>query len=643
MGHGNGRQAWLRTGRASLSFRCDFALPLRMRLIKLSRRTFLRWIPLVTGLLILTASVGAQGLPGFSPEVQAALQQAAQRNSVQNVLTGDAVPLEGALDPTEYVVGPGDVFEIAVGTALPTLLSLTVSADGMLVVPSTGSFAVAGLTLAETRTQVLAGLRRVYRNVNSEVALARPRQFYVHVAGAVPHPGRHVVAPIARVEDALAASMDETSPVLVLQELRRAAEVSDEPLFLPALRSVEIRRRDGTTERVDLWRYYTSGDLRFNPYVHDGDAVHVPAFREDLTAVTVQGEVPNPGAYDYREGDTVLDLLYIANGSTALDRLGEVRLVRRDGRPSVTLSPARLTEESAENVALAPGDRLVVTPYNRRAGVAAVVGHVEYPGTYPIQSGETTLKSLLDMAGGLRPDALLHGAYLERRGSARSATYEPDQITPFRRLPLNADINPQAIEVAMEAEISALSRNSDLSFAGGQYYGRELLQPQRVSVDVGAALTGGDMSITLQDGDRLVIPRDPEAVLVVGQVGRPGYIPYRPGASADDYVALAGGLGSAATDTYVRETHTGRILPATDEPLRSGDFVFVDRIGVGDTPAVQTLVLQERNLAFQQERERAERRYRLIQTGATVIGTVAAVITAYAAIFLNDRTSSDGN
>lgn len=587
-------------------------------------------------LITLTVPTGwaQEGTVGFSSEVQEALQRA-QRSTLQRAVTGDAVPLEGALDPTTYTVGPGDVFAISIGTALPTDLSVTVSADGLLVVPSVGSFEVAGKSLAEARTLVLAGIRRSFRNVNAEVALERPRQFYVHVAGTVPRPGRHTVAPVARVEDALAEAMEGASPVLVIRELRRSAAATGEEPYLPALRSIQVRHRDGTVETVDLWRYYTSGDLRFNPYVRDGDAIHVPAFRDDLTAVSVEGEVANAGTYDFREGDTVLDLLTIASGTNTLSEVGQVRLVRRSSDRAVTLDAGALAAGQAENPILRPGDRLLVMPRDLNAGVAGVAGYVEYPGSYPIRTGETTLRELVEMAGGLRPDALVRGAYLERRGITRTATYEPDQPTPFRTLPLSADVDPQAIQLLFENEVSALSRNSDLGFAGRQFYGRELLEPQRLSVDVAAALSESAEPIYLQDGDRLVIPRDPEAVLVVGQVGRPGYVPFQPGLDAEDYIARAGGRGTEASEVYVRDAATGRIAPAADADLASGDYVFVDRVGVGNTAELQALILQERGIELQREQAAGQRRLQYYQVGLSVVSTVAAFVTTYIALTRN--------
>jgi protein involved in polysaccharide export with SLBB domain len=590
-------------------------------------------------LLLLSGVAQAQIASPFEglsfEEQEARLGQQARREATQRILASSGIPLEGALDPNTYVVGPGDVFSISIGGALPVQLAPVVTADGALVIPEVGSLPAAGRTLADVLEQVRARLQRSYRNVATDVALAQPRQFYVHVAGAVPQPGRHVVAPVARVEDAVAASMNGASPLSVLRELRRNAQFTGEQTYLPALRSIEIRRRDGSTQVIDLWRYYTSGDLRFNPYVRDGDAVYVPTFRDDLSAVTVEGEVPNPGSYDFRDGDTALNVLGIATGAIDFEELGPVRLLSRSSEPRM-LDAAAIAAGRDENPPLKPGDRLLVLPRDLTTGVATVAGYVHFPGSYPIRTGETTLQDLVELAGGFRPEALVRGAYLERRGIRASVLYEPDQPVPFRDIPLTADINPQAVTNAIAQEVAELTRNSDLTFAGRQYYGRELLQPQRISVDIEAVLAGDAPPVPLQDGDALVVPRDPGAVLVVGQVQQPGYVPYAPGADAEYYVTRAGGRGQVAAETYVRKAGTGTIRPAEGLALASGDYVFVDRVGVGDTPEVQSLVLQERNLALQQEQARALRRQQYIQTGLAVVGTVATFLTTYIALTRNN-------
>src|SRR5690606_23018989 len=119
-------------------------------------------------------------------------------------------------------------------------------------------------------------------------SLAQPRQFYVHVVGAVPIPGRYLALPVARVSDVLQLAFADTTTLPVSNFAYR-----------PSLRNVDLTRRDGESVSVDLARYFSTGETEFNPYVRDGDVVNVGAFRVDERAVFVNGAVPFPGTYDH--------------------------------------------------------------------------------------------------------------------------------------------------------------------------------------------------------------------------------------------------------------------------------------------------------------------------------------------------------
>lgn len=512
-----------------------------------------------------------------------------------------ALVLEGVVDPETYIVGPGDVFSVAYGGVLANETLAQVSADGVLVIPEAGAFAVAGLTLVEARARVQAGLRRVYRNVETQVALARPRQFLVHVSGAVPRPGRHALGPVARVEDAVEAALGEAP------EARLAL----------ALRNVEVRRADGTRLSVDLRRYHATGETAHNPPLRDGDAVYVPPL-EPHDVITVERTRRGPLAtLDFRPGDTLTDVLLAAGGEALLRQYPTVRLVRADANGrlrSQTLDLAAITDGRAEPPPLAPRDRvLLVEP---EPATALVEGYVRFPGSYPIVEGETTLRDLLEAAGGVRPDGLLRGAYLERRSPTPNG--EADLLAA-------ADPLQRALRDRLAFEAARLS---DLPFGSRVYLARELEAFQRVSLALED--DAADVPpIPLRDGDRLVVPRDPGAVLVVGQVRHPGYVPLHEGADAAYYVAAAGGRGPAATAVYVREAGSGLLRPADGAPLRSGDTVFVDRVLVADTETLQSLTLQERQLSLQQQQEVRNRRVQLAQIALSALTTAATLVTTY--------------
>ena len=148
-------------------------------------------IVLATGLLygVLPGlpDAAAQTFPSSVTGASPTLPQAARlnRTSVSNT---QGMALEGAVDAQEYLVGPGDVFAIVTGGAIPQQTETMVSADGRLVVPEAGAFRVAGRTLAAVVADVEAALQRRYRNVTSGVSLLEPRKFSVHVSGSIPAP-----------------------------------------------------------------------------------------------------------------------------------------------------------------------------------------------------------------------------------------------------------------------------------------------------------------------------------------------------------------------------------------------------------------------------------------------------------------------
>ncbi len=195
------------------------------------------------------------------------LQQRAMDASFQSGL----VALEGAVDPSEYIVGPGDQFSITIGGIAPISQMISISIDGNLALPDAGAISAAGRHLDVVRREALAALQRSYRNVPLEVSLMQPRLFYVHISGAVPEPGRYLMLPMSRVDDAVQqayASRIIERPDPQAGGLPRiiSSATSERPVmsvaYQPSLRNVRITHRDGTRQTVDLIWYYNTGETK---------------------------------------------------------------------------------------------------------------------------------------------------------------------------------------------------------------------------------------------------------------------------------------------------------------------------------------------------------------------------------------------
>ena len=564
----------------------------------------------------------AQFIPNRTSDVGSLSTRLPSRTGLN---AGDGVALSGPVDANVYRLGPGDVFVVSIGGSVPRQSTTTVSADGLLVVPEAGTFQAAGRTLAAVRAEARAALRQQFRNVPADIVLDRPRRFSVYVAGAVPLPGRYALPGTSRVEDALIEAMGEVSPL-------ELAEYGIAPRFeverRAALRNVVVTARDGSETRVDLFRYYATGDLAFNPLLTDGASVYVPTFDPLREGVTVSGAVDRPGYYDWRPGDTAAALVAVAAGTGIERRAATVRRTRSVGgrTESVEVSIAE-----AGSLPIEPRDQVFVVPVAPEAGFAAVIGAVRYPGVYPIRSGGTSLRELVDAAGGLDPDALVRGAYVER-------PYRPE---PEATLGPFASLSDRPLTTAVfDSTVTSLGQLSELGLVGRRYYLQEYASTPRLSLDVPDALRG-DSQIILRDGDRLVVPRDLGLIRVFGQVNAPGYLPFEPGRTAGDYIERAGGPGPAATDVFTVDARTGRFIEGAGAPVSAGDAVFVDRPPTSDSPAVENLAIQQENLRFQEDRAEREaardRRQLLIQAVTTGVIALGTLVQSYFLIRQNTQ------
>jgi protein involved in polysaccharide export with SLBB domain len=526
------------------------------------------------------------------------------------------LPMEGAVDPDEYVVGPGDVFTVTDPLVQGTNQETVVGADGRVLLPDVEPVMVAGLTLGEARSRMLSVLKEGFKNTRVEIVLVQSRQFYVHVAGAVPKPGRALALPVARVSTILeAAYADTTWAPVTNADLR------------PSLRNIRVEHTDGTMAGVDLLQYFASGDTDSNPYVRDGDVIYVAAFDPAFESIYVDGAVLFPGPYDYRPGDTIKNLISVAGGISGPASVEDVRLRRE--MPDGTIQTSRYSlqdvlEGPAGSIDLQRRDHVSVSRVKDLLGSASAEGlGVSDPGTYPINDGRTTVAELIEMAGGTREDALLRGAYLERRAL-------PEFVQKPRRSVFEKPLSDiENILVADSTEIMQRLRLTELDFLSRAYFAQEIRMQNRVSLDLEGILAGTAEPVVLRDGDRLHIPRDERTVFVLGQVRRPGFVTYREGETGEYYINLAGGRGDFAAEAVVINPGTSYVQPLGSQVIRSGDTIFVDRReDIAENPELQRLVSE-------QERSRADAKIRITQTILQSVTTIASVVAIIVSISRN--------
>jgi protein involved in polysaccharide export with SLBB domain len=311
------------------------------------------------------------------------------------------LPLEEPIDPKDYVCGSGDSFELRFWGRQNLVVRMTVDLDGHAFIPKIGKVAVAGKTLADARTAILEIVGRHYPGLQRDLALIKPRDFVVHIAGRVKQPGVHRANPRMRLSSLLGQAGATGST-----------------------RRIEIRHRDGSTVRADLLLYARTGNTRHNPYLLDGDVIDIP---DTEVQVEIAGPVRAPGRYELIATRDLAELLELAGGlKSSASRTLAIQVTRRGSEERRSLLKVPFEAGRAPNLALQDDDQIVVPSASELDRSVSLVGAVV--GADPADPATTikrltyvegdSVRSLIERAGGVTVGADLENAYIRRDGEA---------------------------------------------------------------------------------------------------------------------------------------------------------------------------------------------------------------------------------
>jgi protein involved in polysaccharide export with SLBB domain len=444
--------------------------------------------------------------------------------------------LEGPVDPSTYLLGPGDILGLTLQGTIQRFEKLAVTPEGMILIPGAGRVSVAGISLEKAREEIVAEVGRAYRNVRIMITLLQLRRFVISVLGQVQNPGQYYVSQTERVSEAI--------------------NMAGGAMPNASQRSIRLIRRDGSSSPCDLLRFWRTGDLDANPNLRDGDIVMVDFRRE---GVLLNGDVYKPGEIEYIDSDSLGGLIRIAGGLTQSAILDTVEIARYLPG-SVVPGLFYLTrdhpgdEDRILSFPLQPRDVILIRTdpdWDIRYTVE-IRGEVRYPGVYVVDEDKTLLTDIIERAGGFTPEASLREASLVRRidESIKDAEYERLLLVP------PADMNRTEYEY--------------FKMRGRQRLGL-------MAVDFFKLFVGEDRSqdVILRAGDVIDVPPQKTYVTLAGQVAIPGNIRFEPGLNVKDYITRGGGYAWKAS-----KGKTVVIRAATGEWVSKGD---IDEIGPGDT------------------------------------------------------------
>ncbi|MCD8184575.1 MAG: SLBB domain-containing protein [Bacteroides sp.] len=384
--------------------------------------------------------------------------------------------------PVNYRLGPGDEVIIDVWGASQTTIRETISPEGSVLVDNLGPVYLNGKTVKEANDYLKQEFAKIYAGVGGnepntqiKLTLGEIRSIQVNVMGEVVAPGTYTLSSFASVFHALYS----------------AGGVNK----IGSLRSIKVVRDGNTIADLDVYDFIMKGKLKNDVRLQDGDVVIVNPYQ---SLVQILGKVKRPMFYEMKPTETIATLLEYCGNFTGDAYKKAIRVVRKSGREHQIYN---VDEMDYSVFRLDDGDLLTVdSVLDRFENRVEIRGAVYREGLYQFNGDVNTVKQLLKKAEGVRGDAFMNRAVINRE-------------------------------------------NDDLTY--------EIIQ-----VDLKGILNGTVADIPLQKNDILFIPsihdlQEEATITIHGEVGAPGTYLYSDKMTIEDLVLQAGGLLEAAATTKV--------------------------------------------------------------------------------------------
>lgn len=338
--------------------------------------------------------------------------------------------LEKAIDPANYILGPGDELGLNILTSQNITWPLTITPTGDLFIPSVGIINVAGISLKEATVKVRNFIiTQAYPNSKVTLALINLRQFKVQVSGAVNQPGFVTITPVDRLSDVI-------------------KEVGDFHQFAQEY-NIFIYRKEQTPIIIDYFKYWQNGDLAHNPTFLEGDVIQIPFGNIETEGIVIRGSVTGQGYDIIKKNETLENYIRRKAKFTTNADLESVTITRRI---KDDLEYINITPDKFHSTLLKSGD--VIDILGERG--VTVNGYVQAPGGYIFLPG-VSVSDYINMAGGNTPAGDADKAYVRHL----DGSLEKGQMVLVRRG--DVIIVPRTIKSILFGEMSILQLATSLT------------------------------------------------------------------------------------------------------------------------------------------------------------------------------------
>ena len=415
--------------------------------------------------------------------------------------------------PPSYTLGPGDQLKIEYYGNENLSKQGYITRTGTLHLPLLGPVTLAGLTFSQAEDLISKKVQMELIGTQTFITLGELRSINIYVLGSAHKPGAYTISALSTLTNALFST--------------GGANLNG------SLRNIEVKRKGKVLQKFDLYdlllRGDTSGDIR----LEQGDAIFIPLLKN---YASLQGTMTRPGLYEFRDGETLADLLSFGGQLNLNSRLELSRINVSTGQRDIKLFEP--TNKKLLETNIHHNDNLnVVEIESLKAKNVLLSGEFNYPGYYAIGEKDTLLE-VINRAGGLKETAYTPGAVFKRIQIAeqqkKSYLLTADQLE--RSL---IDAASSGVPIDGEAYIGLTTFIEKLRIVEPD--GRQV-----VEIDLLKLKRDPNLNLLLQNGDELHVPNRSSSISVVGEVLSSASHIHRDGLSIEDYIKLSGGMTKGA-------------------------------------------------------------------------------------------------
>lgn len=420
--------------------------------------------------------------------------------------------------PANYQLGPGDEVVIDIWGTSQTSIRETISPDGNIYVEDLGPVYLSGLTVKQANSSLKQQFGEIYSSINGEeptsnisLSLAQNRTIQVHVMGEVENPGTYTMSSFATIFNAL----------------YQAGGVNE----VGTLREVKVYRGDKQVATYDVYDFILNGNSNTGIRLEDNDVVSVDAYKN---LVCITGNVKRPMYYEMLDSESASILLKYAGGFQGNAYKEDIRLIRNGKREREIYT---LNAVEQQEFMLLDGDSVSVDSIMPSfANMVEVKGAVYRPGLFQMDGRVNTVKQLIECAGGLKDEAFMNRAVLNRR-------------------------NP----------------NNTL---------------ENLAINLNDLMSGRIDDVVLRKNDILLVAslfdmQEVQTITIYGEVAFPGVYQYADNMTVEDFIVNAGGLNEAASTARVdvaRRVKDAGAITTSDTITMTYSFALSDGLLVEGSP-----------------------------------------------------------